>query len=298
MGPLQRPPRDPCEQAHGPGGGRWWRSLSSGWHVHLAPALSPPGQWESPSHKPWMRPRPVGGGACGLTRGVLSHEWVSPDFAAGDAGPVCSVLEAAGTPSARTSTVLMSTSTPVLLGKPWLLPVISDPGPRNRSGNTNPGRGPGLEPPLGAPASQQPAAQGPWGQSLSGTVLGGQSVLRGLVPGRARRVQDLRPPAHGLVPWGPWPGCSWEKPCPASGEGQTGHGETMGRFRECQGCTRYLRSYPVTRVVRTHLGSGHAGLSTGLWASAGLPLMRTCLPRGLQRLWKGQPKLEQIYSPL
>ena len=127
MGPLQRPPRDPCEQAHGPGGGRWWRSLSSGWHVHLAPALSPPGQWESPSHKPWMRPRPVGGGACGLTRGVLSHEWVSPDFAAGDAGPVCSVLEAAGTPSARTSTVLMSTSTPVLLGKPWLLPVISDP---------------------------------------------------------------------------------------------------------------------------------------------------------------------------
>lgn len=108
-----------------------------------APALSPPGQREPPSHKPWTQPRPIGGGACGLTRGVLSHEWVSPDFAAGDAGPMCSVLEAAGTPSARTSTVLMSTSTLVLLGKPWLLPVISDLEPRNQNGNTNPGRGPG-----------------------------------------------------------------------------------------------------------------------------------------------------------
>lgn len=56
---------------------------------------------------------------------------------------MCSVLEIAGSPSARTSTVSMSTSTPVLLGKPWLLPVISDPGPWNRNGNTNPGRGPG-----------------------------------------------------------------------------------------------------------------------------------------------------------
>lgn len=43
MGSLQLPPRGPCEQARGPGGGQWWRSLSSSWRVHLRPGPEPAG---------------------------------------------------------------------------------------------------------------------------------------------------------------------------------------------------------------------------------------------------------------
>lgn len=67
----------------------------------------------------------------------LSHERVSPDFAAGDAGPVCSVLQTAGSPSART--LHLKRSTLALLGRHWLLPASSDPGPRNPNGSTDPG---------------------------------------------------------------------------------------------------------------------------------------------------------------
>ena len=50
-------------------------------------------------------------------------------------------------------------------------------------------------------------------------------------------MQELRPLAHRLIPRGPQPSCSWEKPGPASGKGQTGHSETAGRCRICRGCS-------------------------------------------------------------
>lgn len=163
-----------------------------------APAPSPPGQREPPRHKPWTQTRPVGGGACGLTRGILSHEWVSPDFAAGDAGPMCSVLETASTP-ARTSTVLMATSTPVLLGKPWLLPVISDPGPRNRNGNTNPGRGPGAwNLPLGLLLHSSWRPRAPGARASQGQGLGARASSVGWCRGVSAECRSC---GHPLTGW-------------------------------------------------------------------------------------------------
>lgn len=163
-----------------------------------------------------------------------------------------------------------------LAGKHWLLPASSDPGPRSQNGSADSWVGARAPGPPTAPASRgADGAQGPWSQSLSGTGLGARSILHGQVLGHARGSGAAA--AHRLIP-GPRPSCSWEKPGPASGQGQTGHGETTGRCRMCRGCSS------ACAATCDESGPHTSGPAPATWlhvpvASAGLPLARTRFPR-------------------
>lgn len=122
-------------------GGRCWRSLSSGRRVHLHPGPEPRPPGASASLALDAAAPCRWGCVCCNTR-HLSHERVSPDVAAGDVGPVCSVPQTAGCPSART--LRPKTSTPALLGSTGSFPpaLTRDRGARMGALTLGGGQGP------------------------------------------------------------------------------------------------------------------------------------------------------------
>lgn len=203
-------------------------------------------------------------------------------------GPVCSVPQTAGSPSART--LRPKTSTPALLGSTGSFPpaLTRDRGARMGAPTLGGGQGPrDLPTRLLLHRSGRPRAPG--ARASRGQGLGARVSSMGRCWGTRAECRSC----------GRRPSCSWEKPGPASGQGQTGHGETTGRCRMCRGCS----SACAATCDESGPHTSGPGPRPRVWlhvpvASAGLPLARTRVPQGLRGLWKGQPKLEQIYSPL